>query len=76
MGAQRVVAHEAQGDEGVEVDAGALALADHVAVDRDCQFMELAVYSGRLAANAVLSEAGLPTAPILPDRRGPRRVFG
>ena len=54
---------------------GLLAAGDHVAVDRDCQFMELAVYSGRLAANAVLSEAGLPTAPILPERRGPRHIF-
>ncbi len=49
---------------------GLLAAGDHVLVDRNCQFMERAVFSGRLAANAVLRSAGLPEAPILPPRPG------
>lgn len=42
---------------------------DHVRLDRNCHFMEKAVTTGRMAANAVLRRAGLPEAPILPERR-------
>jgi isorenieratene synthase len=53
----------------VQVDTrvpGLYAAGDHIVIDRDCQRMERAVTTGRMAANAVLSEHGLPTAPILP----------
>ncbi len=53
----------------VQVDTrvpGLYAAGDHIVLDRDCQRMERAMTTGRLAANAVLSEHGLPTAPILP----------
>lgn len=62
---------------GVTVDTGVknlYAAGDHILVDRDCEFMERAVMTGRIAANAVLDRVGLPTAPILPpvgrERRG------
>ncbi|MCP4809493.1 MAG: FAD-dependent oxidoreductase [Proteobacteria bacterium] len=46
---------------------GLLMAGDHVVVDRNCQFLERATYTGRLAANVVLAEAGLPLAEILPQ---------
>ena len=53
----------------VQVDTrvpGLFAAGDHIVLDRDCQRMERAVTTGRLAANGVLAENGLELAPILP----------
>ena len=51
---------------GVESELPGLLIAgDHVIVDRNCAFMERAVYTGRLAANVVLEEQGLAPARIL-----------
>lgn len=47
---------------------GLLVAGDHVRVDRNCQFMERAAYTGRVAANHILQSAGLPRAPILSER--------
>ncbi|MEZ4321079.1 MAG: FAD-dependent oxidoreductase [Myxococcota bacterium] len=65
--------HEA----AVGVDPGVQGLwcaGDHILVARDCEFMERAVMTGRLAANAILAQHGLPEAPVLPpigrERRG------
>ncbi|MCB9766151.1 MAG: FAD-dependent oxidoreductase [Alphaproteobacteria bacterium] len=48
---------------------GLLLAGDHVHIERNCHFMEKAVTTGRLAANAVLRDHGRPLAPILPERR-------
>jgi isorenieratene synthase len=48
---------------------GLYAAGDHVLVDRDCEFMERAVMTGRQAANAVLRGAGLPEATIFPPTK-------
>lgn len=54
----------------VETRVRGLYLAgDHVAIDRNCAFMEKAVTTGRMAANAALRQLGLPEAPILPERQ-------
>ena len=47
---------------------GLLVAGDHVRIDRNCQFMERATTTGRLAANVVLRHHGLPEAPILVER--------
>ena len=53
---------------------GLYAAGDHILVSRDCEFMERAVMTGRMAANAILVRHGLPVAPILPpvgrEKRG------
>lgn len=57
--------HEA----AVEVVTGApglYAAGDHLLVSRDCEFMERAVMTGRMAASAALEAAGLPGVPMLP----------
>ena len=54
---------------GVDPGVKGLFLAgDHLKIDRMCQFMERAVFTGRLAANHVLANLDLPTAPVLPFR--------
>ena len=45
---------------------GLFAAGDFLLVSRDCEFMERSVMTGRMAANHILTSAGLPTAPILP----------
>ncbi|MCB9761025.1 MAG: FAD-dependent oxidoreductase [Alphaproteobacteria bacterium] len=47
---------------------GLLAAGDFVLVDQDCEFMERAVMTGRMAANAVLRQHGMPQAEILTER--------
>ncbi len=57
-------AHAIPVDPGIP---GLLVAGDHVDIDHECQFMERAVLSGRMAANEVLERFGLPVAPILPS---------
>lgn len=69
----RTFTHFAPGwfEHALEIETaipGLLAAGDHVRVDRNCQFMERATYTGRLAANVVLRANGLPTAKILDER--------
>ena len=52
---------------GVETDIpGLLVAGDHVVLERNCQFLERATLTGRMAANIVLAAAGLPRAEVLP----------
>jgi len=58
-------------NSAVPVDPGVpglLVAGDHVAIERECQFMELAVLTGRMAANKILAETGLSQASILKNR--------
>lgn len=64
-------------ESAVTVDTrvpGLYAAGDHILVSRDCEFMERAVMTGRMAANAILAAHGLPTADLLPpvgrEKRG------